>query len=103
MLISIATFFYPHLPSLASFSETGGAPVQKFVAERTNRSPCPNRPLFFFESYGFIHVHIVIILMKFIVLNDSICGYIHIIREVFLFLVTPPLPSYCCIYFGTEL
>jgi hypothetical protein len=36
-----------------------------------------------------------------IVLNDSIGGHIHIIREVFLFLVPPPLPSYFCIYFGT--
>jgi hypothetical protein len=42
-------------------------------------------------------------MMKMIVLNDSIGGHIHIIRKVFLFLVPPPLPSYCCIYFGTEL
>jgi hypothetical protein len=41
-----------------------------------------------FESYGFIHVHIVIIMMKLIVLNDSIGGHIHIICDVFLFLVT---------------
>jgi hypothetical protein len=57
---------------------------------------------FFSESYGFIHVHIVIIMMKFIVLNDSIGGHIHIIRDVCFFL-NPPLPSYCFIYFGTEL
>ncbi len=50
----------------------------------------------FFESYGFIHVHIVIIMMKLIVLNDSIGGHIHIIRDVCFFL-NPPLPSYCCI------
>jgi hypothetical protein len=35
-----------------------------------------------FESYGFIHVHIVIIMMKLIVLNDSIGGHIHIITAV---------------------
>jgi hypothetical protein len=40
----------------------------------------------FFESYGFIHVHIVIIMMKLIVLNDSIGGHIHIIRDVCCFL-----------------
>jgi hypothetical protein len=59
----------------------------------------------FFESYGFIHVHIVIQNdEEMIVQNDSIGGHINIITGKYAgFFVPPPLPSYCYMYFGTEL
>jgi hypothetical protein len=42
-----------------------------------------------------------------IIQNDSIGGHINIITgkyaKFFLFFAPPPLPSYCYMYFGTEL
>ncbi len=50
---------------------------------------------FFLILWFYSCTHIILI-MRLIVLNDSIGGHIHIFRDVCFFL-NPPLPSYCCI------
>jgi hypothetical protein len=94
-----------HVPHVHPRQVTSQGPTPRYVGTyikivfaRVGRRPCgnfePSAKLwntFPFESYGFIHVHIVIIMMRRIVLNDSIGGHIHIIHGKFT-------KSFCFLY-----
>jgi hypothetical protein len=67
----------------------------KIVLEEYQFRGSQHNVVFFLILWFYSCTHIILI-MRLIVLNDSIGGHIHIFRDVCFFL-NPPLPSYCCI------